>query len=188
MREGRGAGPFFVIKPIAMVYQLVAWTDKGQVKMLPELLREYAQPYIDRIETLQAFYDEGWDDGLGRLTEQDVIALSRSYEAYGRFLRAHGKRQEAFEAFTDAAGVCLDDRFRTESEFGDVLVGTLPKRFHYAKSFCQEMIAENPALAQLPMWQRLLERFRELDAPFAEERRMVQQQCRANRAYYFGCR
>ena len=71
-----------------MVYQLVAWTDKGQVKMLPELLREYAQPYMDRIESLRAFYDEGWDDGLGRLTEQDVLALSRSYEAYGRFLRA----------------------------------------------------------------------------------------------------
>ena len=72
-----------------MVYQLVAWTDKGQVKLLPELLREYAQPYIDRIESLKAFYDEGWDDGQGRLTEQDVIALSRSYEAYGRFLRLH---------------------------------------------------------------------------------------------------
>jgi hypothetical protein len=42
-----------------MVYQLVAWTDKGQVKLLPELLREYAQPYMDRIESLQAFYDEG---------------------------------------------------------------------------------------------------------------------------------
>ena len=121
-----------------MVYQLVAWTDKGQVKLLPELLREYAQPYMDRIESLQAFYDEGWDDELGRLTEQDVLALSRSYEAYGRFLRAHGKRHEAFEAFTDAAAVCLDERFK------------------------------------------------EMEAPFAEERKLVQRECRANRAYYFG--
>ncbi len=101
-----------------MVYQLVAWTDRGQVKMLPELLREYAQPYIERIESLKAFYDEGWDDELGRLTEQDVIALSRSYEAYGRFLRLHGKCQEAFEAFVNAASVCLDDRFKIDSEYG----------------------------------------------------------------------
>ena len=171
-----------------MVYQLVAWTDKGQVKLLPELLREYAQPYLDRIESLQAFCDEGWDDELGRLTEQDVIALSRSYEAYGRFLQLHGKRHEAFEAFTDAAAVCLDECFEVDSEHGYVLVGALPKRFHYAKSFCQELLEESPALARLPKWQRLLTRFQKLEAPFAEERRLVQQECRANRAFYFGRR
>ena len=171
-----------------MVYQLVAWTDKGQVKLLPELLREYAQPYIDRIESLKAFYDEGWDDGQGRLTEQDVIALSRSYEAYGRFLRLHGKRHEAFEAFTDAAAVCLDDRFKIDSEYGYVLVGALPKRFHAAEFFCEEMLDEFPALARLPKWQRIRERFRALEAPFAEERRIVQRECRANRAFHFGRR
>ena len=169
-----------------MVYQLVAWTDKGQVKMLPELLREYAQPYLDRIESLRAFCDEGWDDELGRLTEQDVIALSRSYEAYGRFLRAHGKHHEAFEAFTDAAAVCLDERFKVDSEYGYVLVGALPKRFHYAKSFCQDLLEENPGLARMPKWQRLIERFKEMEAPFAEERKLVQRECRANRAFYFG--
>ena len=169
-----------------MVYQLVAWTDRGQVKLLPELLREYAQPYIERIESLKAFYDEGWDDELGRLTEQDVIALSRSYEDYGRFLRLHGKCQEAFEAFVNAASVCLDDRFKVDSEYGYVLVGVLPKRFHAAESLCLDLIEENPALTRLPKWQRLQERFRELEAPFAEERRRVQREGRANRAYYFG--
>ena len=157
-----------------MVYQLVAWTDRGQVKLLPELLREYAQPYIERIESLKAFYDEGWDDELGRLTEQDVIALSRSYEAYGRFLRLHGKCQEAFEAFVNAASVCLDDRFKIDSEYGYVLVGVLPKRFHAAESLC--------------LWQRLQERFRELEAPFAAERRMIRQELHANRAFNFGRR
>ena len=171
-----------------MVYQLVAWTDKGQVKMLPELLREYAQPYLDRIESLRAFYDEGWDDGLGRLTEQDVIALSGSYEAYGRFLQLHGKRHEAFEAFTDAAAVCLDERFEVDSEYGYVLVGALPKRFHYAKSFCQDLLEENPELARMPKWQRLQEHFKEMEAPLAEERKLVQRECRANRAFYFGRR
>lgn len=171
-----------------MVYQLVAWTDKGQVKMLPELLREYAQPFIDRIECLQAFYDEGWDDELGRLTEQDVIALSRSYEAYGLFLKLHGKRQEAFGAFSSAAAVCLDDRFKIDSEYGYVLVGPLMKRFHYAKSFGEEMAGETPALAQLPKWQQLLARFRELEAPFAEERKLIRRELHANRAFNFGRR
>ena len=148
-----------------MVYQLVAWTDKGQVKMLPELLREYAQPYLDRIESLRTFYEEGWDDGLGRLTEQDVIALSGSYEAFGRFLMLHGKRQEAFEAFVEGARVCLDDRFKIDSEYGYVLVGALPKRFHYAKSFCQDLIDAYPELERLPRWERLLERFKQFEAP-----------------------
>ena len=171
-----------------MVYQLVAWTDRGQVKMLPELLREYAQPYIDRIETLKAFYDEGWDDELGRLTEQDVIALSRSYEAYGRFLQLHGKRQEAFEAFANAAAVCLDDRFMIDSEYGYVLVGALPKQFHYAESFCLDLIEECPTLASLPKWQLLQERFKALEAPFAAERRLVRRELRASRAFNFGRR
>ena len=42
-----------------MAYQLVAWTDKGQVMMLPDVLREYAQPYIDQIERLRASYESG---------------------------------------------------------------------------------------------------------------------------------
>ena len=75
-----------------------------------------------------------------------------------------------------------------DSEYGYVLVGALPKRFHYAKSFCEEMLEERPALARLPKWQRLLARFRALEAPFAEERRIVQRECRANRAFHFGRR
>ena len=75
-----------------------------------------------------------------------------------------------------------------DSEYGYVLVGALPKRFHYAKSFCEEMLEERPALARLPKWQRLLARFRALEAPFAEERRLIQRECSANRAFYFGRR
>jgi hypothetical protein len=169
-----------------MAYQLVAWTDKGQVKMLPHVLREYAQPFIDPIERRRAFYLEGWSEEFGRLAAQDVIALSRSYEAYGRFLLLHGKRQEAFEAFVDGACVCLDDRFKIDSEYGYVLVGALPKRYHYMKSFCLDLLEENPELARLPEWQNMLEKFRKLDAPFAEERRKDLQAFRANRAFSFG--
>ena len=38
----------------------------------------------------------------------------------------------------------------------------------------------------MPKWQRLMERFKEMEAPFAEERKLVRRECRANRAYYFG--
>ena len=50
------------------------------------------------------------------------------------------------------------------------------------------MLEERLALARLPKWQRLLARFRELEAPFAEERRLIQRECRTNRAYHFGHR
>jgi hypothetical protein len=171
-----------------MAYQLVAWTDKGQVKMLPNVLREYEQPYLEQIERLQAFYEEWWNPEHGRLTTQDVIALSRSYEAYGRFLLLHGKRQDAFEAFVNGARVCLDDRFKIDSEYGYVLVGPLPKRYHYVKSFCLDLLDENPELARLPKWKNMLEKFRKLDEPFAEERRKDLQEFRTNRAFYFGRR
>ena len=171
-----------------MAYQLVAWTDKGQVKMLPNVLREYAQPYIDEIERRLAFYEEWWTPERGRLTEQDVIALSRSYEAYARFLLLHGKRREAFEAYVDGARVCLDDRFKIDSEYGCVLVGILPKRYHYVKSFCQDMLDDDPSLARLPKWHAMLEKFKQLDAPFASVRREEMQEFRANRAFYFGRR
>ena len=171
-----------------MAYQLVAWTDKGQVKMLPNVLREYAQPFINEIERLRAFNEEWWNPERGRLTTQDVLALSQSYEAYGRFLLLHGKCQEAFEAFVDGARVCLDDRFKIDSEYGYVLVGALPKRYHYMKSFCQDMLADDPELARLPKWHDMLEEFNRLDAPFAEERRKDWQEFRANRAFYFGRR
>lgn len=171
-----------------MAYQLVAWTDKGQVKMLPNVLREFAQPYIDQIERQEAYYREGWSEEYGRLTAQDVVALSRSYEAYGRFLRLHGKRQDAFEAFVDGARVCLDDRFMIDSEYGHVLAGSLTRRYHVMKSFCQDLLDEDPSLTRLPKWRILLEVFHRLDAPFAEERRKEQQEFKANRAFYFGRR
>lgn len=171
-----------------MAYQLVAWTDKGQVKMLPNVLREYEQPYIDQIERQLAFYQEGWCAEYGRLTERDVIALSRSFESYGRFLKLHGKTQDAFETFVDGARVCLDSRFEVDSDYGYVLVGILPKRYHFMKSFCLDMLDEHPELASLPKWHALLDLFRHFDAPFAELRRMEQQESRASRAFYFGHR
>ena len=173
---------------MAKQYQLVAWTDKGQVKMLPNVLREYEQPYIDQIERQLAFYQEGRCKEYGRLTERDVIALSRSFESYGRFLKLHGRIQDAFEAFVDGARVCLDSRFEVDSDYGYVLVGILPKRYHFMKSFCLDMLDEHPELANLPKWHALLDLFRHFDAPFAELRRMEQQESRASRAFYFGHR
>ena len=38
---------------MAKTYQLMAWTDKGQVKMVPSLVAELAEPYVQRILTLE---------------------------------------------------------------------------------------------------------------------------------------
>ena len=187
--KGRVAGRFFEIRyAMTKQYQLVAWTDKGQVKMLPNLLREFLQPFIDQIERQLAFYQEGWAQDYGRLTEQDVVSLSRSFESYGRFLHLHGKRQDAFEAFVDGARVCLDSRFEVDSEYGYVLVGVLRKRYHYMKSFCLDILEEDSSLSRLPKWQKLQEKYNQLDAPFAEERDKDRQEFQANRAFYFGRR
>lgn len=38
---------------MAKSYQLMAWTDKGQVKMIPSLVAELAEPYVQRIQALE---------------------------------------------------------------------------------------------------------------------------------------
>ena len=50
------------------------------------------------------------------------------------------------------------------------------------------MLDEDPSLARYPKWNDLLDEFKRLDAPFAEERRKEMQEFRANRAFYFGRR
>ena len=52
---------------------------------------------------------------------------------------------------------------------------------HPELKVCKVDIDENPELERLPGWERLLERFKQFEAPFAEERKTVRQAFRANR-------
>ena len=87
---------------MAKSYQLVAWTDKGQVKMIPSVLSEVVAPYLERIIELK--------EGIRYFTEYevgDLLALSRAHERLGQVLLHLDSPMEAFREFAKAADCCL---------------------------------------------------------------------------------
>lgn len=81
-------------------YTLVAWTEKGQVRMIPSLVNEAAEPYRRRIAHLESLCDE-IEDEIGWL-----ITRSRAHEAFARFLLDVGHPREAYVEYSNAAIVC----------------------------------------------------------------------------------
>ena len=61
-------------------YTLVAWTDGGELRMVPSLVNIAAEPYRERIEHLEARWEEV-EDEIGWL-----LARSRAHERFARFL------------------------------------------------------------------------------------------------------
>lgn len=66
--------------------QLVAWTENGRVRMLPYLVRQMAQPFIERIEDINSLRPFNF-----REQPKYLIQLSRAYENLGRFFTMYGQ-------------------------------------------------------------------------------------------------
>ncbi len=81
-------------------YTLVAWTENGQVRMVPSLINAAAQPYKNRIAHLESLYRKVKDE-IGWL-----LTRSRAHEAFARFLLSVGHHREAFMEYSNAAIVC----------------------------------------------------------------------------------
>ena len=129
---------------MAKSYQLAAWTDRGQVKMLPSLVEDLAKPYLRSIEAAEneecAYFDAEIDQLLRR---------SRAYERLGRFYRRVGYRQEAFACFAAAAKCCTEasDWHWSQSDGGYVLTRPLKLRFLAMHDTCLRLLEESPELA-----------------------------------------
>ena len=109
---GRGSGEFFLILLWFMPnkkYTLVAWTEKGEVRMVPSLINDAAEPYRRRIAYLESFRDDV-EDEVGCL-----IAQSRAHEAFARFLLSVGHPREAYVEFSNAALVCTGFRVQDDN-------------------------------------------------------------------------
>jgi|GEM_PF-481864 len=81
-------------------YTLVAWTDGGELRMVPSLVNIAAEPYRERIARLKALWEEV-EDEIGWL-----LARSRAHERFARFLLSVGYPREAYEEYRNAAMVC----------------------------------------------------------------------------------
>ena len=93
-------------------YTLVAWTENGQVRMVPSLINDVAEPYRRRIAHLESLYEEVKDE-IGWL-----LTRSRAHEAFARFLLSVGHPREAFLEYSNAAIVCTlcSDRLWVEGD------------------------------------------------------------------------
>ena len=80
-------------------YTLVAWTEKGQVRMIPSLVNEASLPYREKIHRIESRGDVR--DKVGFL-----LAQSRAHEEFARFLLSVGHPREAYVEFENAAEVC----------------------------------------------------------------------------------
>lgn len=72
-------------------YSLVAWTENGQVRMIPSLVNEMKVPYEEKIARIVA---EDYENEVGWL-----IARSRSWEDYARFFLNLGYFKQAYQCY-----------------------------------------------------------------------------------------
>ena len=121
-------------------YSLVAWTENGQVRMIPSLVNEMKVPYeeeIARIESQDYRNEVGW-----------LIVRSRSWEEYARSYLDLGYFRQAYQCYANAAQVCTycSDILWTENETCETPVLPLLYRFLSMHNRCKWLIKEHPVL------------------------------------------
>ena len=131
----------------------MAWTENGQVKMLPSLVAEMAEPYVRRIQAIEA-EPQAW--GEEAETEQ-LLRQSRAHEALARFFLRVGYWKDAFIQYSLAAMAvtnCTDNRWIDAGE-GYILYAPLDHRFMAMYGKCCRIAEEHPAIKQSIQWQKL---------------------------------
>lgn len=123
-------------------YALVAWTERGEVRMIPSLLNEMSAPYRERIESHQAMHQKG-ENEVGWL-----LARSRAHEKLARLFLGAGYRMEAYTEFERAAEVCAlcSDGLWRQGEWGDFPTLPLLYRFLEMHRECTSLIRRVPCL------------------------------------------
>jgi len=106
-------------------YALVAWIEKGELRMVPSLVNIASEPYRERIEQLEARWEDV-EDEMGWL-----LSRSRAHERFARFLLRVGYQREAYEEYKNAAMVCAycSDELWLQSESCDFPALPLLYRF-----------------------------------------------------------
>ena len=121
-------------------YSLVAWTEKGQVRMIPSLVNEMKAPYEEKVARIEA---QDYEDEVGWL-----LSRSRSWEEYARFFLNLGYLKQAYQCYENAAEVCTycSDRLWLQGESCDFPTLPLLYRFLSMHNRCRRLIREHPAL------------------------------------------
>lgn len=130
---------------MAKSYQLVAWTDKGQVKMIPSLLNDYIREEIEHINQLGERVRYGTNYEV-----QDLLRVSSAFERLGINLLKRGYYQQAFLCMAEAAFCCTSSRNNwTDTEWGEMLCKPLQGRFFAMFWACKDLLRQHPTLQRL---------------------------------------
>lgn len=122
-------------------YQLVAWTDKGRVKMIPSEISAFMHKALDGIDRLcgRIRYDTWYEIG-------DILRVSRAYERLAVRLLDLGKTEEAFLLSARAAECCCDGDNWEDCEDYEDLCRPLRGRFFAMYSECKALARRYPEL------------------------------------------
>jgi hypothetical protein len=122
-------------------YQLVAWTENGQVRMLPSEVTDYLNAELEAINRL-----------IGRIRYRtayelsDIFRASQAYEKLAVRLLDLGQVEDAFEQYVQAAKCCLYSSEWDDTEWGEVLCKPLRGRFFAMFNECRDLIRKYPRL------------------------------------------
>lgn len=141
-RTGWPGSSLKYITVMAKAYQLVAWTDKGQVKMIPSEIASFLHKELDNINCLS--------DRIRYKTAHeihDLLQVSSAYEKLAYQLLDLGQIEDAFIQFSQAALCCTasGNNWR-ETEWGDVLEKPLRGRFFAMFCQCKDLVRKYPRL------------------------------------------
>jgi hypothetical protein len=163
-------------------YTLAAWTDRGQVRMIPSLVNELSVPYRDRIERLQASYRDvenevGW-----------LLSRSRAHEEFARFLMRVGYPKEALTEYENAARVCTlcSDELWVDGDYGYAPPLPLLYRFLAMHRECRKLSSEHPILKEVYRSSGLEEKYMWYTADMRECRSEIKAVLETQRAWKFG--
>ena len=123
-------------------YQLVAWTDNGQVKMIPSEIASFLHTELDNINFMSNRIRYKTNHEV-----HDLIQVSSAYEKLGLRLLDLGQTEDAFIQFSQAALCCTasGNNWR-ETEWGDVLKKPLKGRFFAMFCQCKDLVRKYPKL------------------------------------------
>lgn len=127
---------------MAKSYQLVAWTDKGRVRMIPSQLKAYINDEIQQLNRINDSVRYGTYHEVN-----DLLKVSSAYEKLALNLLDLGKAEEAFLLLAEAAHCCTAslNNWR-ETEWGDVLEKPLRGRFFAMFCACKDLVRKHPKL------------------------------------------
>lgn len=141
--------------------QLVAWAENGRVRMLPSLVRQLAQPYIEQIEDIESLRPFHF-----REQPKYLIELSRAYENLGVYYERVGYIRDAFDAYAAAAieATNVDDFWWCDCDEGFVLSQPFRGRFFTMYGQCRRLLRKLPALRDTAAYAALMDGYKRVTA------------------------